>query len=289
MQNQNTMQLDEMSILEIIEIMNKEDYNTVLAVQKEIPQIAEAIERTSESLKKGGRIIYIGAGTSGRLGILDAVECPPTFGVDDNTVVGVIAGGSQAILKSVEGAEDNAEQGRLDLIAIDLSPVDTVIGLTASGRTPYAIGALGYAREVGCATVAISCNENSEISPYADVAIELLSGPEILTGSTRLKAGTAEKMVLNMISTVSMIELGKVYGNLMVDVCPSNQKLVVRAENILIKVTNCDRQQAHEALMEAGGDTKLAILRMMSDTDLDTARGRLKAAGGKLKKALDIS
>ncbi len=287
MQNENTMQLDEMSPIDIIRIMNNEDNQTVLAVQRVLPQIAEAIKFTSDSLKNGGRIVYIGAGTSGRLGVLDAVECPPTFGVDDNTVIGLIAGGEGAFVKAVEGAEDSAEQAVTDIKGIDLKPVDTVVGLTASGRTPYAIGALQYARKMGCATVAISCNENADISQCADVAIELLTGPEILTGSTRLKAGTTEKMVLNMISTVSMIEAGKVYKNLMVDVRPTNEKLETRAENILIKITNCDRQQARKALEEAGGETKLAIIRIMLGIDVDTARSRLAVAGGKVKDVLD--
>ena len=287
MQNEKTMRLDEMSPIDIITVMNEEDNKVVAAVRRVLPQIAEAIRYTSESLKSGGRIVYIGAGTSGRLGILDAVECPPTFGVDDNTIVGLIAGGDRAFLKAVEGAEDSEEQALLDAKGIDLKPVDTVVGLTASGRTPYTIGALKYAKELGCATVAISCNENAAASPYADVAIELLPGPEILAGSTRLKAGTAEKMVLNMISTVSMIEIGKVYGNLMVDVRPTNQKLECRAESILMKATNCSQEQARKALQEAGGETKLAITRMLLGTDLETARSRLTSAGGRVKDALD--
>ena len=245
--NKNTMNLDEMTPYEIVSVMNGEDEKVVKAVYHVLPEISRTIELAIESLTRKGRIIYIGAGTSGRLGILDAVECPPTFGVDYNTVVGVIAGGEAAFVKAKEGAEDSLELGAEDLKKISLKREDIVIGLAASGRTPYVIGAFRYASELGCRKVAISCNDNSEISKEADIAIELLTGPEVLTGSTRLKAGTAEKMVLNMISTASMVGIGKVYQNLMVDVRTTNEKLVNRAENIVMEAVGCNREEAREA------------------------------------------
>lgn len=286
--NENTYQLDEMSALEIVTIMNKEDAVVVQAVQKMLPQIAKAVDWAVESLGKQGRIIYIGAGTSGRLGILDSVECPPTFGVDYNKVIGLIAGGENAFIKAKEGAEDDPELGKSDLLHIELTNNDLVIGLAASGRTPYVIGALQYAKELGCKTVAISCNEHSKISKEADLAIELLTGAEVLTGSTRLKAGTAQKMVLNMISTASMVEFGKAYENLMVDVKQSNKKLEMRAENIVIEAVGCDRLQAKAALNQADGETKLAITMLLLDCDISTARECLEKANGKVKQALRL-
>lgn len=285
-QNEKTMNLDEMAPADILAVMNEEDGHAVCAVRDALPQITRAVAFTSESLKAGGRIVYIGAGTSGRLGVLDAVECPPTFGVDENTVVGLIAGGEPAFVRAVEGAEDDPELGAADLRGVGLAARDTVVGLAASGRTPYVIGALRYARSIGCHTVAVSCNPGAEISGLADVAIELLTGPEVLAGSTRLKAGTAEKMVLNMISTVSMIEIGKVYGNLMVDVRQTNEKLACRAENIVARATGCSLGEARLALAEADGEAKLAITRMLLRTDLETARTRLRDAHGKVREAL---
>lgn len=284
--NKNTMNLDEMTPYEIVSIMNEEDEKVVKAVYNVLPEISRTIEWAIESLTQKGRIIYIGAGTSGRLGILDAVECPPTFGVDYNTVVGVIAGGEEAFVKAKEGAEDSLELGAEDLKRIDLKKEDIVIGLAASGRTPYVIGAFRYASEIGCRKVAVSCNDNSEISQEADIAIELLTGPEVLTGSTRLKAGTAEKMVLNMISTASMVGTGKVYQNLMVDVRKTNEKLVSRAENIVMEAVGCDREKAREALKEAEGEAKLAITKMLLNCDIETARTCLEQAGGKVKVAV---
>lgn len=287
--NEKTMHLDEMTPDEILTVMNEEDARVVSAVKAALPQISKTIAHTAASLRQGGRILYIGAGTSGRLGVLDAVECPPTFGVSDNTVVGIMAGGSAAFVKAKEGAEDDPQLGRADLIAAGLTKADTVIGLTASGRTPYVMGALQYANSVGCATAAISCNENAEVFSAADIPIELMTGPEILAGSTRLKAGTAEKMVLNMISTISMIEVGKVYGNLMVDMRQTNEKLACRAENIVMQVTGCSRETARHELAAAGGETKLAITRMLLGKDLDTARTRLALAHGKVRDALKIA
>lgn len=284
--NKNTMNLDEMTPYEIVSVMNKEDENVVRAVYDVLPEVSKTVEWAIESLSQKGRIIYIGAGTSGRLGILDAVECPPTFGVDYNTVVGVIAGGEGAFVKAKEGAEDSLELGAEDLKNIDLKKEDIVIGLAASGRTPYVIGAFRYAGEVGCRRVAISCNKDTKISKEADLAIELLTGPEVLTGSTRLKAGTAEKMVLNMISTASMVGIGKAYENLMVDVRKTNEKLVSRAENIVMEAVGCDREESRQALEEAGGEAKLAITKMLLGCDTETAKARLEEAGGKVKVAV---
>lgn len=284
--NSETMKLDEMTPYEIISIMNKEDHNVIEAVHQALPDIETAILWATESLCHKGRIIYIGAGTSGRLGVLDAVECPPTFGVPYDTVVGLIAGGEESFIKAKEGAEDNMDLGKKDLANIGLCSKDIVIGLAASGRTPYVIGALKYAKEVGCKSVSIVCNLRAEVSQEADCAIELITGPEILTGSTRLKAGTAEKMVLNMISTVSMIGIGKVYENLMVDVRQTNMKLVTRAENIVMEAVGCQREEARAALREAGGEAKLAITKMLLGCDIETAKECLEKAGGKVKTAV---
>lgn len=284
--NPETMNLDEMEIEDILAVMNREDEKVVKIVGGVLPKVAEVIGFTTESLKHNGRIIYIGAGTSGRLGVLDAAECPPTFGVSSEVVVGVIAGGERAFLKAVEGAEDNEKLGAEDLEELGVDERDTVIGLTASGRTPYVIGALKYAAAKGCRTASISCNTGSEVSRYAEVAVEVETGPEVLSGSTRLKAGTAEKMILNMISTVSMVETGKVYKNLMVDVRQSNAKLIVRTENIVMQAVGCDRESAKRALKEAGGEAKLAILMLLLQTDVEETRQILKNAGGKIKNAL---
>ena len=233
--------------------MNAEDAHAVEAVHAVLPQVATAIEWAGDSLNAGGRIIYVGAGTSGRLGVLDAVECPPTFGVSHETVVGIIAGGEGAFVKAAEGAEDHEEAGAADLAAKGLTPHDLVVGLAASGRTPYVVGALRKAREAGCRTVAIACNPGSRIGAEADLAIEPATGPEVLTGSTRLKAGTAQKLVLNMISTGAMARAGKVYENLMVDVKQSNEKLRVRAQNIVMEACGCTRDEARASLEAAGG------------------------------------
>lgn len=242
--NPKTMNIDLMPIHEILKVMNEEDQTVPLAVEKVIPEIEKAVKFAIDSFQKGGRLIYIGAGTSGRLGILDASECPPTFGVEPGMVQGIIAGGLEAISKAIEGAEDNETLGGDDLKRIGLTENDTVVGIAASGRTPYVIGALNYAKQIGAKTVAISNNKNSQIGKLVDVAIEVETGPEVITGSTRLKAGTAQKLVLNMISTTSMIGIGKVYENLMVDVQPTNEKLVNRAQRIIMDATGCDREIA---------------------------------------------
>lgn len=285
--NKDTINLDRMTSIEIATIMNKEDEKIIKSIKDTLPKIAEVIDICTETLKGGGRIIYMGAGTSGRLGLLDAVECPPTFGVSSDLVVGLIAGGQSAFVKAVEGAEDSKTLGVDELKELNLTNKDIVIGLAASGRTPYAIHGLKYAREIGCKTAVVVCNKNSEMAKYSDLAIELVVGPEVLTGSTRLKAGTAQKMVLNMISTGSMVGIGKAYENLMVDVMQTNEKLVVRAENIVIEATATDRETARKALKEANGKVKTAIIMILLKCNYDEAEKRLEKAEGHVRYALE--
>ena len=281
------MNLDQMTPLELVETMNREDQKVIEAVNKVLPEVANVIEWTTEALRTGGRIIYMGAGTSGRLGVLDAVECPPTFGVSPDLVVGLMAGGEKAFVKAVEGAEDSETLGTEDLKNIGLHEKDVVIGIAASGRTPYVIHALRYARSLGVKTAIIACNKNSEMSKEADIAIEPVPGPEVLTGSTRLKAGTAQKLVLNMISTASMVGTGKAYENLMVDVMQSNEKLKTRAENIVMEATGCERETARTAIDEAKGSVKLAITSILLDTPVDEAEKALEKAKGHIRKAIN--
>lgn len=287
--NERTMSLDEMSVAELLTVMNEEDAKVAGAVKREIPKIAEAVTAITESLRKGGRLIYMGAGTSGRIGLLDAVECPPTFGTSPDQVVGLIAGGSQAFIKAVEGAEDRAELGEADLQHLGLTPNDTVVGLAASGRTPYVIGGLEYAKRIGASTVSISCNKNAVISSKADIAIEIENGPEVLTGSTRLKAGTSQKLVCNMLSTASMIGLGKVYGNLMVDVQPTNEKLADRAKRIVMEATACEAQTAANALNLAEGKPKPAILMILTGCTYAEALEKLEQSRGFIGKAAKLT
>jgi len=287
--NPKSTDLDKKSVLEILKIMNEEDATVPLAIARELPQIERAVLFVIDSFKKGGRLIYVGAGTSGRLGILDASECPPTFGVDPSMVRGIIAGGLKAITTAVEGAEDNETLGGDDLKAISLSHLDTVVGIAASGRTPYVIGALKYAKAVGAKTVSISNNKNSIISTIADVPIEVETGPEVVTGSTRLKAGTAQKMILNMISTTAMIGIGKVYGNLMVDVQPSNNKLVARAKRIIMEVTGVDQETAASFLERSGMRVKEAIVMILLNCSYEEAVEHLKRSEGFVRKALNKS
>ncbi len=282
--NPNTMNIDLMSIREILEVMNNEDQTVPLAVRNEIDHIEKAVKFAIASFENGGRLIYVGAGTSGRLGILDASECPPTFGVDPGMVIGIIAGGEKAFTKAVEGAEDDECGGKDDLKQINLSDKDTVIGIAASGRTPYVIGALNYAREIGAKTVSISNNKNSLIGKIADVAIEVETGPEVITGSTRLKAGTAQKLVLNMISTASMIRIGKVYENLMVDVQPSNKKLVDRSHRIIMEATGVDFATASKYFSLANGNVKAAIIMIFLNCSYSEAITKLKEANGFVRK-----
>lgn len=285
--NRDTINLDRMTSIEIATIMNKEDEKVIESVKDALPKIAEVIDICTETLEGGGRIIYMGAGTSGRLGLLDAVECPPTFGVSSDLVVGLIAGGQTAFIKAVEGAEDSETLGVDELKELNLTNKDIVIGLAASGRTPYAIYGLKYAREIGCKTAVVVCNKNSEMAKYSDVAIELVVGPEVLTGSTRLKAGTAQKMVLNMISTGSMVGIGKTYENLMVDVMQTNEKLVTRSENIIIEATAADRDTARKALKDAKGKVKTAIIMILLKCNYDEAEKRLKMVNGHVRYALE--
>lgn len=284
--NPRTMDLDRMSPLEIVTAMNREDRRVPEAIAAQLPRIAAAAQAAEAAFRQGGRLFYLGAGTSGRLGVLDASECPPTFGVDPGMVVGLIAGGDRALRSPAEGAEDDRDLGRRDLMDHHLGPEDLVVGLAASGRTPYVLGALEYARGIGCTTAAISCNRDSAVGRAADIAIEVEVGPEVLTGSTRLKAGTAQKMILNMISTAAMVRLGKAYQNLMVDLVQSNEKLKNRAENIVMEATGVSRAEARGAIDGAGGRVKLAITMILTGQDAAGARQLLDKAGGRIHDAL---
>ncbi|MBY0095807.1 N-acetylmuramic acid 6-phosphate etherase [Mesobacillus maritimus] len=285
--NERSMQIDTAQPMDILRIMNEEDQRIAKAVEKVLPDVEAAVTYAFESFKQGGRLIYMGAGTSGRLGVLDAVECPPTFSTDPNMVQGIIAGGENAFVKAVEGAEDKPEAGEEDLKKLGLTENDTVIGIAASGRTPYVIGALQYARSVKAKTVALSCNENARISKEADTAIEVIVGPEVLTGSTRLKAATAHKMILNMISTSSMILLGKAYENLMIDVHVSNEKLKERAINIIMRVTDVSYEQASEALEASDLQVKVAIVMIKKKLDKAEAIKLLEESQGYVRKAIE--
>lgn len=284
--NPHTTGLDAMGVTEFLTAMNNEDHRVADAVAEQIPQIARAVELAEAALRAGGRLIYLGAGTSGRLGVLDAAECPPTFGTDPEQVVGLLAGGREAMFHAVEGVEDSADRAIADLDELGLTERDVVVGIAASGRTPYVVGGLDHARRTGAATVAIACNPGSELGRHADVAIEIDNGPEVLTGSTRLKAGTSQKMVLNMISTGAMVRLGKVYGNLMVDVRPTNSKLVSRAIGIIQAATGCDTRRAEQALAEADNHAKTAIVAILCGISSEDARRRLATADGFVRAAV---
>ncbi len=285
--NVKTMNLDEMSITEFLTVMNEEDAKVAIAVKEEIPNIAKAVEAIVESKNNGGRLIYIGAGTSGRIGLLDAVECPPTFGTDSSEVVGLIAGGEKAFIKAVEGAEDSFELGVSDLKGISLTSKDIVIGIAASGRTPYVIGGLEYANELGAKTIAVCCNKGSAVGKVANIAIEVVNGPEVLTGSTRLKAGTSQKLVCNMLSTASMVGIGKVYGNLMVDVQLTNEKLVERAKRIIMEATGCDYVTAEKYLSFADNKPKVAIVMILTGLSKDEAINKLEENKGFVRKTIN--
>lgn len=286
--NPRTMQLDQMSELEIVTVMNEEDARVPLAIAKCLPQIAQAAAWAVEAFAQGGRLFYMGAGTSGRLGVLDAAECPPTFGVPQGMVVGLIAGGEKAFIVAVEGAEDSRELAVQDLQSHHLTAKDFVVGIAASGRTPYVLGGLDYARSVGCHTAAIACNPGSAVGKAADLAIEVNCGPEVLTGSTRLKSGTAQKLILNMISTASMVRIGKAYQNLMVDVMQTNEKLHTRAENIVMDATGVERSVARHAIDEAKGSVKTAITMLLADCDAPEAARRLEASHGHVREAIRL-
>ena len=283
--NPDTLQIDLMSSGEIVAAMNAEDAKVAEAVRQVLPQVAAAVDCIVEAFKAGGRLIYMGAGTSGRLGVLDASECPPTFGVPEDMVVGLIAGGDRALRHPIEGAEDSREEGRNDLQRVNVSARDVVVGIAVSGRTPYVIGGLDHAKSVGAVTAALSCNPDSAIANMADIAISPLVGPEALTGSTRLKSGTAQKLVLNMLTTASMIRIGKSYENLMVDLSVSNEKLAARATRILIEVADCTAEEAEAFLAASKNNVKLAIL--MALTGMNAAEGAraLEEADGFLRRA----
>ncbi len=284
--NSRTMDLDIMTPLEIVTVMNEEDARVPEAIKPQLNNIAQCVSWATQSIEAGTRLIYMGAGTSGRLGVLDAAECPPTFGVSPETVVGLIAGGDKAFIKAVEGAEDSAELGRQDLVNIGLTSQDLVVGIAASGRTPYVLGGLEYAKEMGCHTVGISCNPGSAVGGAAELAIEVVPGPECLTGSTRLKAGTAQKLILNMISTATMVRCGKAFQNLMVDVVPTNEKLRVRAENIVMEATGVTRERAKEALLQSGDKVKTAILMILVGCGREEAEEKLEKTNGHIREAM---
>lgn len=284
--NPRTANLDMLSTSELLAVMNEEDQKVPLAVRDALPEVAHAVDLTAEAFENGGRLVYVGAGTSGRLGVLDAAECPPTFGTDPDQVIGLIAGGDEALRNAIERAEDSPELGREALEEIGLTAKDVVVGIAASGRTPYVIGALDYARSIGAVAVSVACNPYPEVSNHADVAIEVDNGPEVLTGSTRLKAGTSQKLVLNMISTAAMVKVGKVFGNLMVDVRPTNEKLVDRAVRIVMDATGCGREVAEEALQAAGDNAKTAIVSVLNHVDAVSAREALERNRGFVRGAI---
>lgn len=285
--NSNTTNIDKVTTLKMIEMINDEDQKVALAVRKEKYNIAKAVDIIAERLAVGGRLIYVGAGTSGRLGIVDASECPPTFGVNSEMVQGVIAGGYEAVYKAVEGAEDSMEAGRLDLSKINLTNKDIVCGIAASGRTPYVIGAMKYGKEIGAAVICITMSPNSKMVSIADVPIAVSVGPEVIMGSTRMKAGTAQKLVLNMLSTGAMIKLGKVYGNLMVDLQPTNEKLLTRAKRIVMLAAEVDQEEAEKILEETNYDVKLSIFMIETGLCKDEAKRLLEESKGYVQKAVD--
>jgi len=286
--NPNTMDIDRLSTFEMLKKINEEDKKVPLAVERVIPSIAEAIDRIVPRMKKGGRLIYIGAGTSGRIGILDASECPPTFGVDPGLVVGIIAGGDSAIRNAMESAEDDVEGGKQDLVNVNLTEKDSVVGISASGRTPYVIGALSYAKEVGALTIGLFCNENKHVENIVDVMITPIVGPEVIMGSTRMKAGTAQKLVLNMISTGVMIKLGKVYNNLMVDLQASNEKLRERARRMVKLATGAKEELIERVLNETNYNVKLAILMIVGNLEKEKAQKLLEMADGYIAEAIKL-
>ncbi|MDH1169373.1 N-acetylmuramic acid 6-phosphate etherase [Pantoea agglomerans] len=287
--NPASQNIDELSTEAMLHVINDEDKKVALAVEAIVPQIAAAVDAICAAFQAGGRLIYCGAGTSGRLGILDASECPPTFGTPREQVIGLIAGGHTAILQAVENAEDNREQGAQDLKDIHFSRHDVLVGIAASGRTPYVLGALAYANELGATTVSLTCNPGSTMSQVAAIALTPVVGPEVVTGSSRMKAGTAQKLVLNMLTTGSMIRSGKVYGNLMVDVEATNQKLVQRQVNIVMQATDCDDATASAALNACGGHCKTAILMVLADLAADEAKALLSQHQGFIRQALQAA
>lgn len=284
--NPDSIAIDQMEPIEIARLMNREDHKVLQAVEKVLPAIAQAIQTVTQRIENGGRLIYIGAGTSGRLGVLDASECPPTFNTPPSLVVGLIAGGQRALTTAIEGAEDNAQAGAEDLRGVNLSPSDVVCGIATSGRTPYVLGALTYARTIQAATIGVTCNEVSELSTVCDILIAPVVGPEILSGSTRLKAGTATKLVLNMISTGTMIRIGKTYGNWMVDLRATNVKLKDRSIRIVSGITGLGRNESELLLAACDGEVKTAIVSHTLGISKQAAQERLLESGGRLRSAL---
>ena len=284
--NNASANIDTLSTLEMLTVINNEDKKVAIAVEKILPAIAQAVDAITQAFANNGRLIYCGAGTSGRLGILDASECPPTFGSPAEQVVGLIAGGKTAILKAVENAEDNQQAGELDLKNIQLNKNDVVVGIAASGRTPYVIGAMRYAKSLGCDVVSLCCNDNSEMATIADIALDVIVGPEVVTGSSRLKAGTAQKLVLNMLTTGSMIKSGKVFGNLMVDVQATNAKLIERQKKIIMEATDCTREIAETALIESGHHCKTAIVMILTGVDATQAKDSLQQHKGFIRQCI---
>lgn len=285
--NPNTMNIDTLSTLDMVKLINQEDHRVADAVGEVTDKIAQAVDVIAEKLAAGGRLIYCGAGTSGRLGILDAVECPPTYSTDPETVQALMAGGYGAIFKAVEGAEDSKELGVEDMKNIHFSQKDVLVGIAASGRTPYVMGCMEYAKQLGAPTVAVTCCPGSELDQFADIGIAPAPGPEVVTGSTRMKSGTAQKMVLNMLSTGAMIKLGKVYGNLMVDVKPSNEKLIRRCVTIVCSAAECTEAEATQALEECDYRPKVAIVMVLRGVNADTACAMLQKAEGRIAKVLE--
>ena len=283
--NPATREIDTLDTLSMLRIINQEDQKVAAAVEDTLPEIAKAVDVIAGQLENGGRLFYLGAGTSGRLGVLDASECPPTYGTDPGLVLGLIAGGTSAMFRAKEGAEDDPSLAGKDLQAHDFSEKDVLVGIAASGRTPYVIGGLEYAKELGAHTIAVSCSEGSLIASLAEIAITPLTGPEVITGSTRMKAGTAQKLVLNMLSTGTMIRLGKVYGNLMVDVKATNAKLEERARRIVMDACGCTREESIALLKQADGHAKLAILMRLAGCNAEKGRLLLKKHHGHLSRA----
>ena len=285
--NPNTMNIDTLSTLDMVKLINQEDHRVADAVGEVTDKIAQAVDVIAEKLAAGGRLIYCGAGTSGRLGILDAVECPPTYSTDPETVQALMAGGYGAIFKAVEGAEDSKELGVQDMQNIHFCQKDVLVGIAASGRTPYVLGCMEYAKQLGAPTIAVTCCPGSELDQFADIGIAPAPGPEVVTGSTRMKSGTAQKMVLNMLSTGAMIKLGKVYGNLMVDVKPSNEKLIRRCVTIVCSAAECTEAEATKALEACDYRPKVAIVMVLRGVDAETACAMLQKAEGRIAKVLE--
>lgn len=287
--NENTSQIDKLETLEIVKLINEEDKKVAFAVEKELSQVAKAVDIIVEKLEnKQGRLIYAGAGTSGRLGVLDASECPPTFNTPKNKILGLIAGGDYALRNAVEYSEDIEKSGKVDLKKINFSNNDVLVGIASSGRTPYVIGALKYALEVGAKTISISCNKNSKISKYSDIPIEVIVGPEVITGSTRMKAGTAQKMILNMLTTAAMVKLGKTYTNYMIDVQPTNNKLKLRAVNMLKEIAEISEEKAKETLETTNYNVKLSLVMIKGNVEKEKAEESLEKSCGRVSKALEI-